>query len=167
MYSDFVWFQVIFRWTTEQVSSPQLNLWIMKMWPAMSSGSRPTLCWLSCPTCVCLLKVRNSSQWMGECGGWGEDCVVGRHGWNCVSYDSRYCAVFNHNLPLWQIMIKHCCRNSILYIYFHVCHDHVELFSIACFARMCGLLHASAISEPSLRKMSKSIHKLEILARTS
>lgn len=54
----FVCLQDISVWTTERASSPPPSRWTMKMWPATSWGCRPTRCWLSCPTCASLRKVR-------------------------------------------------------------------------------------------------------------
>ena len=90
------WFQVIFRWTTGQASSPQLNPWIMKMWPAMSSGSRRTRCWSSCQTCAFLPKVRNRRLW-------------------CLRWAVRYrrwkrCFMSFQVMHLYLIIILHCDR---------------------------------------------------------
>lgn len=64
--SVIVCLQVISASTTGQASSPRQSCWILKMWPATSSGSRQTPCWSSCPTCVCPPKVRNSRRWRGD-----------------------------------------------------------------------------------------------------
>lgn len=55
-------FQVIFRSTTRRASSPQPNFWTTKLWPATSSGSRPTPWRSSCPTCAYLPKVSKHTQ---------------------------------------------------------------------------------------------------------
>lgn len=62
-------FQVIFRSTTRQASSPQPNLWTTKMWQAMSSGSRQTPWRSSCPTCACLQEVRTLHPISGRKSG--------------------------------------------------------------------------------------------------
>ncbi len=104
----------------------------MKMWPPTSSGSRPTPWWLSCPTCVCLPKVRERAA-NKELHVEVELC--------CRKSGMKLCFMGFQVLHLYAIVIPHCDRlwlNTVVILSrpIFISHIYSKLTTImwSCFA---------------------------------